>query len=412
MKGIAGLAIVASLVAGVIAEPHNHGHNHQHLHRRSKQQNEQLEKRDKEVVYVKEVVEGPTVTEYVLGGKPIDQQTAEDGIKKGLYVVKGKSTPSFSAPPPSYSTSLASPDGGQFFEANKNAPTSSSSAPAEPSKPAGPPKGQGLDSDFPSGKVPCSAVPEDYGAIPIPWANDKGWTTLMKVGQFAKGMMFDNIEQPKGTGCTPGCMCSYACPPGYQKTQWPEEQGATGQSVGGLYCNSEGFLELTRPSHTKLCEQGAGGVFVRNELSKNAAICRTDYPGNEAMTIPVDTQPGQTYPLTNPVSSTYYKWQGKATTAQYYVNNAGVSVEQACTWDSTQFPDSAGNWAPLNLGVGKSDDGITYLSLFPNLPTSHALLDFTIEIEGTYSGECWYKNGKYAGGGNGCTVRFDRTRYN
>jgi len=419
MKGIAGLAIAASFVAGVIAEPHNHGHNHQHLHRHVQNQAHQderpIEKRGKgKTVYVTEVVEGPTVTEYVLGGKKVDEKKALDGIKKGDYIVVGKTTPSFSAPPPAFSTSSASPDGGQFFEANKNSATSSSSSssssappPAEPSKPsapAAPVGGGGIDSDFPSGKVPCSALPTDYGALEIPWANKGGWTTLMKVGQYVKGLSFNNIEQPKDTGCVPGLMCSYACPPGYQKTQWPDDQGATGQSVGGLYCNSDGFLELTRPSHTKLCEQGAGGITVRNELSKNAAICRTDYPGNEAMTIPVNTQPGQTYPLTNPVSATYYKWQGKKTTAQYYANNEGVSVEQACTWDSSAFPSSAGNWAPLNIGVGKSDDGITYLSLFPNLPTSTALLDYNIEIEGDYSGECWYRNGKYAQSATGCTV--------
>jgi len=226
----------------------------------------------------------------------------------------------------------------------------------------------------------------------------------MRVGKYMKGMVFDHIEQPKGTGCKPGIMCSYACPPGYQKTQWPEEQGATGQSVGGLYCNDDGFLELTRPAHKRLCEPGAGGVFVRNELSKNAAVCRTDYPGNEAMTIPVDTQPGQTYPLTNPVSSEYYVWQGKKTTAQYYVNNEGVSVEQACIWDSTEFPDSAGNWAPINIGVGKSEDGITYISIFPNLPTTRAILNFNIEVEGTYSGECWFRNGQYAVSDKGCTI--------
>ncbi|KAK4449501.1 putative septation protein SUN4 precursor [Podospora aff. communis PSN243] len=407
MKGIAGLAIVASFVAGVVAEPHNHGHNHQHLHRRNRQQADSLvEKRAKKVVYVQEVVEGPTVVEYVLGGQKVDQKKAEEGIKKGLYVVKGKSTPSFSAPPPSYSTSAASPDGGQFFEANKHSATSSSAPPPEPSQAApAVPQGQGVDSEFPSGKVPCSKVPTEYGAIPIPWEKDNlGWTTLMRVGKYMKGAVFDHIEQPKGTGCEPGIMCSYACPPGYQKTQWPDEQGATGQSVGGLYCNSDGFLELTRPNHKKLCEPGAGGIFVRNELSKNAAVCRTDYPGNEAMTIPVDTQPGQTYPLTNPVSSQYYVWQGKKTTAQYYVNNEGVSVEQACTWDSSEFPDSAGNWAPINIGVGKADDGITYVSIFPNLPTTRAILNFNIEIEGTYSGECWFRNGQYAVSDKGCTI--------
>ena len=48
--------------------------------------------------------------------------------------------------------------------------------------------------------------------------------------------------------------------------------------------------------------------------------------GNENMIIPIDSQPGQTYPLTNPDSKTYYKWQGKYTTAQYYVNNEGGYV--------------------------------------------------------------------------------------
>jgi len=404
MKGIAGLAIVASLVAGAVAEPHNHGHNHQQFHRRNKQ----VEKRDKKTVYVQEVVQGPTVTEYVMaGGEKVDEKKAEEGIKNGMYVVMGKSKPSFSAPPPVVSTSIATPEGGQFFEqkatSSSSPPAASSAAP--PPKAAAPSGPTGLDAEFPSGKVPCSEVPTQYGAIPIPWMKENlGWTTLMKVGKYAKGALFDNIEQPKGTGCSHGCMCSYACPPGYQKTQWPEEQGATGQSVGGLYCNSEGFLELTRPSHTTLCEPGAGGVSVRNELGKNAAICRTDYPGNEAMTIPLDTQPGQTYPLTNPVSANYYQWQGKKTTAQYYVNNEGVSVEQACIWDSTEFPGEAGNWAPLNIGVGKSDDGITYVSLFPNLPTSHAKLNFNIEIEGNYSGDCYYRNGQFATSATGCTI--------
>jgi hypothetical protein len=402
MRGITGAAI-AAVVVGVAAQPHNHGHNHQHLHRRLKEQSE-LDKRD--TLVVTEVVEGPTVTEYVMGGKKIDEKKAKDGIDKGIFVVMGTSTPSFSAPPPAVSTSTSVPKGGQFIEQKSSSTPepSSSTAAAKPTAASVPDGPTGLDADFPSGKVPCSKLPTDYGAVAVPWAADGGWTTLMAVGKWVKGLSFDNIAQPKGTGCTAGCMCSYACPAGYQKTQWPEtEQGATGQSVGGLYCNSDGFLELTRPSHTKLCEKGAGGVFVRNELSKNAAICRTDYPGNEAMTIPLDTQPGNTYPLTNPVSSSYYKWQGKSTTAQYYANNEGVSVEQACVWDSSEFPGEAGNWAPTNIGVGKDDSGITYLSIFQNLPTSNAVLNYNIEIEGDYSGECWYRNGQYAKP-NGCTI--------
>ncbi|KAK3362965.1 hypothetical protein B0T25DRAFT_25489 [Lasiosphaeria hispida] len=414
MRGFTRVAIAAAVAAGVSAQPHNH-HQHQHLHRHvSAHAQSPVEKREGAVV-VTEIVKGPTVVEYVLGGEKIDEKKAKEGIDKGLYVVMGTSTPSFTAPPPVISTSTGSgPNGGQFFEQKTSsaAPSSSSAAPPPPASssatssaaPDSAPAGGGVDSDFPSGKVPCSQVPSDYGAVAVPWAADGGWTTLMRVGKLIKGVALNNIEQPKGMGCAKGFVCSYACPPGFQKTQWPEDsQGATGQSVGGLYCNDDGFLELTRPSHTKLCEPGAGGVFVRNELSSNAAICRTDYPGNEAMTIPLDTSPGNTYPLANPVSSSYYKWQGKSTTAQYYANNEGVSVEQACTWDSSEFPDSAGNWAPTNIGVGKDDSGITYLSIFPNLPTSHAVLNYNIEIEGDYSGECWLRNGVYAKA-NGCTI--------
>jgi hypothetical protein len=261
----------------------------------------------------------------------------------------------------------------------------------------------GIDVDFPSGKVKCGKVPTDYGAVEIPWTGTNGWTTLAKFGKWMKGVAINNIESPISGTCEPGMMCSYACPPGYQKTQWPTEQGATGQSVGGLWCNEDGFLELTRPEFPKICEQGAGGVFVRNEMSTSAAVCRTDYPGNEAMVIPLDTTPGNTYPLTNPDSSTYYRWQGKPTTAQYYVNNAGVAVDQACVWNSATFPSSAGNWAPTNIGVGKSEAGETYISIFPNAPTSTAILDFDIEIVGDISGTCWLKNGQYSGN-NGCTV--------
>lgn len=405
MKGIAGVAFAAAVATGVAAQPHAHGHGHQHLHRHANRHAE-IEKRD--TVVVTEFVKGPTITEYVLDGKKVDEKKAKDGIKKGLYVVMGTSTPTFVAPPPAISTSTApgpKAKGGQFFEdkTSSSAPPPVPSEPPKP-KPSAPSVAANIDADFPSGTISCDKLPTEYGPEPVPWENLGGWTTIMSVGSWIKGLSFDNIHQGKGRGCKAGDMCSYACPPGYQKSQWPEgEQGATGQSVGGLFCNQDGKLELTRPSHPKLCEKGAGGVFVRNELTKNSAICRTDYPGNEAMTIPVDTYPGQTYELTNPVSSEYYVWQGKPTTAQYYINNEGVSKEQACTWDSSLFPDSAGNWAPMNIGVGKDSHGITYLSLFQNLPTSHAKLNFNIEIEGTYSGECWYRNGEYAKP-NGCTV--------
>ena len=83
-----------------------------------------------------------------------------------------------------------------------------------------------------------------------------------------------------GDNCTSGAMCSYACPPGYQKSQWPTQQGSTGQSVGGLMCNSNNKLVKTNPGlSSTLCIKGTGATTVVNKLSTNAAICRTDYPG-------------------------------------------------------------------------------------------------------------------------------------
>jgi len=418
MKGIATIALVAAVAAGVSASPHSHGHRHLHAKKHAHgHSHAEVEKRDGTVI-VTEVVEGPTVVVYQLDGETIAEEEAKKGIEKGLYMVMGSSHPSFVPPPPAVTTSIAkNPKGGQFFEQKITTSSTSTSAPPPPKKTKAPPKpkpkpaapspplgGNGLDREFPSGKVKCGPVPTDYGAIEIPWEGIGGWTTLMKIGKYIKGVKVNNIEQPISGTCAPGMMCSYACPPGYQKTQWPDDaQGATGQSVGGLWCNEDGFLELTRPEHPTLCEPGAGGVFVENRLPENAAVCRTDYPGNEAMTIPIDTQPGGTYPLTNPVSSKYYVWEGKPTTAQYYVNDMGVSVKEACTWKSKLFPDRAGNWAPTNIGVGKDDSGITYISIFPNLPTSNAVLDFDIEITGDISGECWLKSGTYAKE-NGCTV--------
>jgi hypothetical protein len=405
MKGIVKTAVAAAVVAGVAAQPHNHGHRHLHAKKYS-----QVEKRDG-TVFVTEVVEGPTVIKYVFAnGEDCDEEEAKEGIDKGVFVVMGSSEPTFSAPPPAVSTSIALLEhGGQFYEKPTTTaePTTTSAAPVQtPPAPKPEPvtkEPTGIDVDFPSGKLKCKNVPTEYGAVEIPWSGTNGWTTLAKFGKWMKGVAINNIESPITGTCEPGMMCSYACPNGYQKTQWPQEQGLTGQSVGGLWCNDDGYLELTRPEHKKICEPGAGGVFVRSELSGTAAICRTDYPGNENMVIPLETTPGGEYPLTNPDSSTYYRWKDMPTTAQYYVNNLDVELKEACTWKSAKYPDSAGNWAPTNIGVGKSEAGETFISIFPNLPTSNAVLDFDIEITGDISGTCWLKKGTYSGN-NGCTV--------
>ncbi|KAK0612990.1 hypothetical protein B0T17DRAFT_499101 [Bombardia bombarda] len=426
MQGIIKVAVAAALVAGVAADHHNHQHLHRHAKKHAK--SPVAEKRADGGVVVYETVQATVVKYITPDGQQIDPEQAEQGISKGLYVVMGSSKPSSAPVVASLSTKTLSSSstttqrGGQFFEqkatsvssssssstssssSSSSTPVPSSSSSAKPEPSTSPVTGGGVDSDFPSGKVKCNTFPSDYGAVAIPWVGTGGWTTLASIGKWIKGASVDNIHSPITGTCSPGDMCSYACPPGYQKTQWPEDtQGATGQSVGGLWCNDDGYLELTRPSRTKLCEPGAGGVFVQNKLPGSAAVCRTDYPGNEAMTIPVETTPGSTFPLANPVSSEYYVWKGNPTTAQYYVNNMDVSVEEACTWTSSLFPTSAGNWAPTCIGVGKDSHGITYLSIFPNLPTSTAVLNFDIEIVGDVSDECWLKNGQYSKP-NGCTV--------
>lgn len=100
----------------------------------------------------------------------------------------------------------------------------------------------------------------------------------------------------------------------------------------------------------------------------------------------------------------YYQWDGKPTSAQYYVNKKGLNVADACVWDSSADPSGAGNWAPINIGVGKAYDGVTYISIFPNAPTNNVKLDFNIEITGDVNTKCSYIDGQWSGGSNGCTT--------
>ena len=171
----------------------------------------------------------------------------------------------------------------------KAAPSASESSTFTPSSTTG---GQGLDQEFPDGEIDCTTFPSEYGPIEVEWANLGGWSGIQYVTIEGSTVTHIDTAVPGGHGCKPGAMCSYACPPGYQKSQWPSVQGATGQSVGGLSCNSDGKLALTNPGLSKnLCIQGTGAVTVQNKMSNNAAICRTDYPGMPltfSSTSPVD----------------------------------------------------------------------------------------------------------------------------
>lgn len=394
------ITLLAAAVSCAAAKPHAGGHMHQHLHHHERREPNPVAQADP----------GPTVIAYVLNGQPISAAEVKQGIANGTLVWADGAPVINSAPPSSaQTTSTPSPS---------PSPTSTAQAappPAAASGSAG--GGQGVNSPFPSGQISCSDFPSDYGAVAAPWLGLGGWTGIQNPGSNNGG--YSNIETITSGSCGNNCcgegmFCSYACPPGYQKAQWPTTQGATGQSVGGIQCTN-GKLELTNPGLANtLCIQGDSPVTVQvqNTMGQNVAVCRTDYPGTESETIALNVNGGATQPLTCPNAANYYTWQGAHTSAQYYVNPAGVSIEDGCTWGSSANP--WGNWAPLNLGVGYSN-GAAWLSIFQNSPTTSASLDFSVEIQGdNMSGTCRYQNGQYCGGANydqcssttGCTVSF------
>lgn len=466
------IALLSAAVLATAAQPHHRGHQHLHHEKREAAPNPVA---DPDVV----VVAGPTEIAYVLNGQSISEDDVMAGIKNGTLVWKqggGISSVASSSEAPETSSAYVAPTSSSEWVAPTTSPESSwepettsqawsssaetSSAWSEPSTsssawsaPAsssaapsyspsvssssgssssgsgddsnyGSDFSTGVDTDFPDGELDCSTFPSDYGAIPVDWMDLGGWSGIQQPGSLLKRGGFSNIltvtSSTCGSGgncCTEGSYCSYACPAGYQKSQWPTTQGATGQSVGGIKCEN-GKLKLTNTAmSSKLCMTGTDQVtvLVENKLSNNVAVCRTDYPGTEGETIPLNTQSGSTSNLTCPDADNYYNWQGGSTSAQYYVNPAGVSVDNACQWGSEANP--WGNYAPLNLGVGYSS-GAAWLSIFQNLPTTSAKLDFTVEITGDgLSGTCKYSNGQYCSGQNydqcssstGCTVNHPST---
>lgn len=415
---ILNLALAATLAS---AQPHNHGHGRFHQKRGVASPVENVEKRGDVVTTVVAAIE----TAYVMGDKVVTPEEAKAGIDKGLFIVVGESTPTFTPPPPPSPTPTTERKiAAQFFQKPQATTTASPSPSPTPTSATPPPakssssssgggsfSGQatGLHADFPDGELPCEwESVAKYGGVAIPWAGIKGFTAVQKVPTFQFGMKIANIVTAiKGEGCEDDAFCSYACPAGYVKTQWPTEQGLTGQSVGGLHCLN-GKLRLTRPEKKTLCEENASSITIKNTLSEGVATCRTDYPGTENMIVPAWAGAGATAMLANVKSSDYYIWEGKDTTLQYYINPKGVAVEDACVWNSTTNPLSAGNWAPTNLGIGQNRQGLTFLSIFPNTPTSDALLDFNIKITGDVTDKCMLEDGKYYKNGvenpAGCTV--------
>lgn len=250
----------------------------------------------------------------------------------------------------------------------------------------------GPNQEFEDGTIKCSDFPSGQGVVEVDWADLNGWTTIMdESGNTA-------------TDCQDGYYCSYACQAGMSKTQWPSEQPANGVSVGGLYCKN-GYLYRSNTDTNYLCEWGVESANAVNNVDQSIALCRTDYPGSENMVIPTLVEAGSTQPISVVDEDSYYKWQGKKTSTQYYVNNAGVSAEDGCVWGTEG--SGVGNWAPVVLGAGYTD-GVTYLSIIPN-PNNMAAPNYNVKIvaaEGsTVNGDCYYENGVYNGSGSdGCTV--------
>ena len=421
---------VALLSAATVAAAQHHNHVHRHPARNGSP----VEARDASVT---ETVPGPIVTVYELNGQDISYGDVEQGLKNGKYVLIGDTIstvlpPTTTAAPSTSSTPKPSPsstsEAAEFFQ-KKVSSSSKAPAPAPTTAAAAPVKAAvassssssssgNVDAEFPSGTIDCGDFPSAYGAVALDWLGLGGYSGVQNTPNFGGDLTVDGsisyIETAiSGSSCTPNSFCSYACPPGYQKSQWPLSQGNAGQSIGGLYCNSNGKLELSRTAVSQICTKGAGGVQVSSSLSKNVAICRTDYPGTEGETIPLNVTPGGTFPLTNVNSADYYTWEGASTTAQYYINPQGASVADACCWGSAG--SNMGNWAPVNCGVGQGADGITFISLFPNAPTNpDGTLDYNIKITGDVNGDCEYKNGDYYQSGaksaTGCTVSFNLSR--
>ena len=311
MKFTAAL-ILAGIGTFVAAQPHRHHHRHPL-------------KRDTQVINVP----GPTVVVYEFEGKTISQEDVCKGIEDGtLKWASGTdggnacagdspaavpqpitSVPASSSPVAAVQADVtsapATTSAGDFLQAPSSsaATTTSSVVAASPSPSAvssatapqssdssdsssSISSGTGLDTDFPDGELDCSTFPEDYGAIPVSWQGVGGWSGIQYV--TITGPSISHIDTAVASQGGEYCaarngqpaMCSYACPPGYQKSQWPSTQGANSESIGGLMCGTDGKLHLTNAALSKkLCIPGVGNVNVKNTLSKNAAICRTDYPG-------------------------------------------------------------------------------------------------------------------------------------
>lgn len=439
---IAALTVLGATAVLAVAQPHKHVHRHALRH--AGRHGSPVERRAADVT---QYVDGPTVIVYSLDGEDVPANQVEDGIKNGIYVLVTE--PAATTTSTTTTSATTTSQAAEFFQVKSSSsttttttttttplpttttttttttpvPTTTTTTTTTSTTPSATPSaasttasssgsgsssGTGVDSDFPSGEISCSTFPSSYGAVAQSYLGLNGWTGVQNVPSYSlTDTVISYIETAVSGGCTSDSFCSYACPPGYQKSQWPTAQGNTGQSIGGLYCNTDGKLELSNPTYSTLCIAGTGGISVKNTLSDVVSICRTDYPGTESETIPTEVEGGSTEGLTCPDASSYYTWQGKGTSAQYYINPSGNDKSKACLWGTDG--SNLGNFAPVNLGVGKGADGNTYISMFQNSPTNtDGCLDYSITITGDVSSKCSYSSCKFYNNGvessSGCTV--------
>lgn len=247
---------------------------------------------------------------------------------------------------------------------------------------------------FQDGVHDCSSLPTGQGVISVDWISglNGGYTSIM------------NLNGDTSSTCQDGFYCSYACQAGMSKTQWPSNQPSNGMSVGGLLCKG-GKLYRSNPDQQYLCQWDQQAANFVSKLNQDVAICRTDYPGSENMNVPTLLQAGGSQPVSVVKAESYFNWKNGKTSAQYYVNNAGVSVKDGCIWGSAG--SGVGNWAPVVIGAGQNG-GTTYLSLIPN-PNNKNAPNYNVKITGADGsstvGSCSYENGSYNGGNgaDGCT---------
>ena len=232
-----------------------------------------------------------------------------------------------------------------------------------------------------------------------------GWSGLQAV-TISGNAVTNIVTGVSGQTCSEGMMCSYACPPGYQKTQWPSTQGSTGQSVGGLSC-SGGKLHLTNSAlSSSLCMEGTGNVYAQNNAGSVVAICRTDYPGTESETVPTEVEAGATQPLTCPRRSKLLHVAGQVDVRPVLPQPAWVRCQSSLPMGQP-WPAP---WQLCAHQLRRWRQWWNNVVVYPGY--THQRLTFPIRellrSRATLSGSCKYENGQYcsASGCNsaGCTV--------